>query len=186
MMRLDEPGTEVATDTRVDTLIYSIVRIRELSYEGDDLQPIPEYLIQGEDPPIHVDPEGIVGGTTDGILVGIHATDPPVGPGDTSVRSLIGLTVRPAGTHRDVPVPIIPNITELADGQTMPPNPTSPGTTLVAKLWRFASVNGIPVPRPVTVDNSPVTATATMTGGLDLNAAVPTFEFSKTGLSPTD
>lgn len=166
--------------------VYSLVRIREVAYAGDDSNPIPEHIVQGGAPPPIVDPEGIVGGTRDGFLIGIHATDPPVGTGDTSLRSLIGLTVRPTGEFEDVPVPIIPNLTEIQDGQTMPPKPENDGAILVAKVWRFTRGDRVPVPRPVTVDGDALQAQAEMAGGLNRNPDVPTFVFSGPNLTPSE
>lgn len=187
MMRIDDPAGAGRFGRQSSTSpLYSLVRVEEVAYAGDDLAPVPGYIVQGGSPPETVDPDGIVGGSRDGFLVGIHATDPPVGPGDTSLGSLIGLTVRPAGEYRDLAVPVVPNLTELRAGQTMPPNPDSAGATLVAKVWRFAPVEGIPVPRPVTVDGDALQAGAEMTGGLDRNADVPTFVLSGTRLAPSD
>ncbi|MFB6227328.1 MAG: hypothetical protein ABEH88_01885 [Halobacteriales archaeon] len=162
--------------------VYSIVELSEVAYDDPGLTPIPGYLLGDEDSPAGIDPQEIIGTEQNGFMIGIHATDPAVGPGNaSSLRSLIGLTVRPPGAFQGVQVPIIPNLTDVRDGQTMPPNPGSAGATLTAKVWRFGVLNGIFGPKPVTVDGSPLEASATMQGGLDLNADVPTLVVAESG-----
>jgi hypothetical protein len=93
--------------------------------------------------------------------VGIHAVDPAIGSGDaTNLDSLIGLKILEPGSYTDVEVPIFPavvfpELTDIQQGQTFPPNPNGE-TEVRAAIWEALSPSGLDeVDQPDNADDVP-------------------------------
>lgn len=154
---------------------YASIEIAEVSYNTDSP------ALQTEDGADAIFDESIADGldpaTDASFVLGVHATDPPVGSGGLAVDSLIGYALLSAGTSEDPVVPIVPvGGTTLDPGQVFPPNPDGPtasgsGTQVRLAVWDRITVRA---DGTVVTDGTPVTSVeATITGGLDQTPAGP-------------
>jgi hypothetical protein len=129
--------------------IYSTVTVENVTYEqdnnfagqGDLLGSLPEPAAGPFETDFDVFDDPV-------FAVGIHAVDPAIGSGDaTNLDSLIGLRVLSTGTYTDLEVPIFPavgfpELTDIQQGQTFPPNPDGE-TEVLAAIWTALSPQGL-------------------------------------------
>ena len=141
--------------------IYSTVTVESVTYEQEN-NFVGQADFLGSIPGAAVELSNDFDAFDDPVFaVGIHAVGPAIGSGDaTNLDSLIGLKILEPGTYTDVEVPIFPavvfpELTDIQQGQTFPPNPNGE-TEVRAAIWEALRPSGLDeVDQPDNADDVP-------------------------------